>query len=46
MIKLGLCIFEDDKLDDDDMPALDDDNVEEADTNKMEEVDWAGSELF
>jgi len=39
MIKLGLSIFEDDKADDDDMPALDDDNVEEADTNKMEEVD-------
>lgn len=39
MIKLGLSIFEDDKADDDDMPALDDDNVEEMDTNKMEEVD-------
>ena len=39
MIKLGLSIFEDDKADDDDMPALDDDNIEEADTNKMEEVD-------
>lgn len=39
MIKLGLSIFEDEKADDDDMPALDDDNVEEADTNKMEEVD-------
>ena len=39
MIKLGLSIFEDDKADDDDMPALDDDAVEEADTNKMEEVD-------
>jgi len=39
MIKLGLSIFEDDKADDDDMPALDEDNVEEADTNKMEEVD-------
>ena len=41
MIKLGLSIFEDDKADDDDMPALDEDNVEEADTNKMEEVDWS-----
>ena len=41
MIKLGLSIFEDDKADDDDMPALDEDNIEEADTNKMEEVDWA-----
>jgi len=39
MIKLGLSIFEDDKADDDDMPALDEDNIEEADTNKMEEVD-------
>merc|ERR1711937_929500 len=39
MIKLGLSIFEDDKADDDDMPALDDEAVEEADTNKMEEVD-------
>merc|ERR1711907_417263 len=39
MIKLGLSIFEDDKEDDDDMPALDDEAVEEADTNKMEEVD-------
>merc|ERR1712019_127704 len=39
MIKLGLSIFEDDKADDDDMPALDDDVEEEADTNKMEEVD-------
>jgi molecular chaperone HtpG len=39
MIKLGLSIFEDDKADDDDMPALDDDTIEEADTNKMEEVD-------
>lgn len=39
MIKLGLSIFEDDKADDDDMPALDEENVEEADTNKMEEVD-------
>merc|ERR1711894_751591 len=39
MIKLGLSIFEDDKADDDDMPALDDDAVEEADTNRMEEVD-------
>merc|ERR1711991_428219 len=29
MIKLGLSIFEDDKADDDDMPALDDDNIEE-----------------
>ena len=41
MNKLGLSIFEDDKADDDDMPALDEDNVEEADTNKMEEVDWS-----
>merc|ERR1712100_573917 len=39
MIKLGLSIFEDDKEDDDDMPALDDEAIEEADTNKMEEVD-------
>merc|ERR1712178_524868 len=39
MIKLGLSIFEDDKADDDDMPALDEDNIEEADTNRMEEVD-------
>jgi len=39
MIKLGLSIFEDDKADDDDMPALDEENIEEADTNKMEEVD-------
>ena len=39
MIKLGLSIFEDDKADDDDMPALDDDVEEVGDTNKMEEVD-------
>merc|ERR1712178_382206 len=39
MIKFGLSIFEDDKADDDDMPALDDEAIEEADTNKMEEVD-------
>merc|ERR1712100_956800 len=39
MIELGLSIFEDDKEDDDDMPALDDEAIEEADTNKMEEVD-------
>merc|ERR1712178_361903 len=39
MIKLGLSIFEDDKADDDDMPALDDAQVDEVDTNRMEEVD-------
>merc|ERR1719160_703055 len=39
MIKLGLSIFEDDKADDDDMPALDDDVEEVGDTNKMEEFD-------
>merc|ERR1712178_472372 len=39
MIKLGLSIFEDDKADDDDMPALDDAAAEEVDTNRMEEVD-------
>merc|ERR1711990_1329823 len=34
MIKLGLCIFEEDKAeDDDDMPALDDNAIDELDTN-------------
>lgn len=39
MIKLGLSIFDDDKVEDDDLPPLDDAAVEEADTNRMEEVD-------
>jgi len=39
MIKLGLSIFEDDKVDDDDLPPLDDAQVDEVDTNRMEEVD-------
>jgi molecular chaperone HtpG len=39
MIKLGLSIFDEDKVDDDDMPPLDDSAAESLDTNKMEEVD-------
>merc|ERR1712196_105152 len=39
MIKLGLSIFEDDKVEDDDLPPLDDAQVDEVDTNRMEEVD-------
>merc|ERR1711918_171595 len=39
MIKLGLCIFDEDKADDDDLPPLDDAAAEEVDTNRMEEVD-------
>jgi len=38
MIKLGLSIFEDDKVEDDELPPLDD-AAEEVDTNRMEEVD-------
>jgi len=39
MIKLGLSIFDDDKVEDDDLPPLDDAQVDEVDTNRMEEVD-------
>merc|ERR1712110_334988 len=39
MIKLGLSIFDDDKVEDDDLPPLDDAAVDEVDTNRMEEVD-------
>merc|ERR1712228_764160 len=39
MIKLGLSIFDDDKVEDDDLPPLDDAAAEEVDTNRMEEVD-------
>ena len=38
MIKLGLSIFEVDKVEDDELPPLDD-AAEEVDTNRMEEVD-------
>jgi len=38
MIKLGLSIFDEGPMDDDDLPPLDD-AAEEIDTNRMEEVD-------
>ena len=37
MIKLGLSIFDDEKVEDDELPPLDE--AEEVDTNRMEEVD-------
>jgi molecular chaperone HtpG len=38
MIKLGLSIFDDEKVEDDELPPLDE-AAEELDTNRMEEVD-------